>query len=252
MIPMRDLPELTIEEILHTERMLYGSDEYRFMKSSKVLRHRALNYEDTRRKITVPFDRLYQMIHSYIINNQISYTGKIPCVPGKDYEYPFIFRNNIYGLYNKYTIPEHLIYEMNLTDYRRLTVLMNSEYGEGEGERFVYYLNDNEHVKILDADLAITLLKYAINKNIDNRIANNDKVSIIDFYNYDTSILCEKAGISRLRFFEFIFGDMAEYIDNRYNIRCKLHDEFRMYTWGDSMFEPINITYNGINFDVQI
>ena len=242
----RDIRYLTDFSDLHNKK-----DEYHFGKSLKIYKREATYDRPRARKITVPFDIIYQMIHSYIINNQISYTGTIPCVPGKQFEYKFVHYNHIYGKYNKYTIPEHLTYEMNLTDYRRLTVLMDSTYGEGEGEHFVYYLFTNDHLKILDDKLAIALIKFIINKRIDEH-DNERNFNLFDFYDMYTRKLIRIAEIDDLQFLESIFGDKAKYVLNRFNARCHIRDKYNVYTWGESMFEPININYNGINLNVNI
>ena len=241
---------LSLRERLQLDRLLYGSDEYRFTKSLQCIRRQALYDKPYERKITVPFERLYQMIQSYIINDQISYNSAIPCVPGKEYEYSFIHYNHIYGRYNKYTIPEHLLYEMTSTNFRELISLMDSHYGDGEGETFTYYLYTNEHLKILDTELSISIIKYAINKRVNNY--NGKNLSIIDFFDYYIRQLLEMVEIDELKFLESIFGEKAKYILNRYNARCKIHYEHGYYMWSDSLCETISITYNGINLDVVI
>ena len=245
---------LSIQERLQMERRIWGSDEYRFTKSSKDL-SRLANYDrPIERKIIVPFERLFQMFQSNIINNRISYSGTTPCVPGKEYEiFPFSYPNNIYGVAIKYTIPKHLMYEMNLIDYRRLITLMNSEYGDEEGEVFTYYLFNSGHVKILDYGLAVTFLKFIVNLNVERKRERNDRITTTDFYNYSIQKLLDIAEIDDLQFLESIFGEKGKYALDRHNARYEFLDG---YDFGASMNkfidEPINIMYNGMNIDVYI
>ena len=202
-----------------------------------------------RQKITVPFHRLYQMIQSYILNDQISYDGTTPCIPGKQYEYRFLHYNHIYGENNKYTIPEHPIYEMNSTDYRQLITLMNSQYGDGECESFVDHLHKNYQVKILDLELALTLLKREINYMLTEYIGYKLKVN--DIFNYFVMKIINDFKLDIQQIMELIFDEKGKYVFDRWNARCTIGCNYGWYLT-NSLYETISITYNGNILDIEI